>query len=176
MLKNIIKTIKSSSKQSEFGLIIDWNFHKKNKWVCALTPYLVKAIINEFNPVIISNQLDYNLKKRKLKYIISMEPGWAAPKLRYDPQQKHVIGIFISDPHNKTSWLESYINTNNINYVFSYYKEPFFYHFENFPKEKFIHTPWAIPDQFILKNKIISRNNNKNVLTVANIFFITYHL
>lgn len=143
-------------KQSQYGLVIDWKFHRQNRWVCAQSPYLVDAIIKEFNPVVISSQLMYEFHKRKLKYIISFEPGWAAPKITYDTSQGHTIGVFASDPHNKTSWFQQYVYNNNIRYVFSMYYYPFIYHFPHFDLNRLLHVPWAIPDDFVVDRESIN--------------------
>lgn len=158
MFKKIFQYIQKSN-QSEFGFAMDAEFRDKKKWVSALTPYLIEAIISEFNPILISNQKDYDKNKYRIRNIISLEPGWAVPKINYDTKLKQNIGIFVSDPHNKVDWLEDYVSQNNISHIFSYYHSPFFYHFPNFPKDKFVHFPWAIPDQFINGNPIKVRNN-----------------
>lgn len=146
-------------KHSEFGIVINWKFHLQNKWVSIFGPYLVKAIIEEFDPIIISSQTDYKWHKKKLKYIIAMEPRWAAPEIKYDKKIDQIVCMLSSDPHNKTEWLENYVQTNNIDYVLSQYFHPFFYHFPNFPSEKFIHFPWAVPDEFVLQSAITIQNN-----------------
>ena len=69
------------SKTSDFGLILDWKFHIKNKWVSAYTPYLVNEIIRRFDPIIISSQRQYDFFKKKLKQILTFEPEWAAPRI-----------------------------------------------------------------------------------------------
>lgn len=141
--------VENFKNNTNIALVINWNFHKKNKWVSITMPYFVNSFIKEFNPIIISSQLEYALFKNKIKYIVSMEPGWAAPKIRYDKKRKHIIGMFVSDPHNKIDWFQDYIVNNKITYVFSQYYSPFFYHFPSFPKEKFIHFPWAVPDELV---------------------------
>lgn len=141
------------------GLVINWKFHQENRWVCAISKFLIDSIVKEFNPVIISSQIEYEIYKRKLKYILSLEPGWSAPKISYDKKLKHKIGIMISDPHNKTGWFQDYFEDNNITYVLSFYKSPFFYHFKTFPREKFIHFPWAVPDEWISKHEIVAHGN-----------------
>ncbi|GBG57997.1 hypothetical protein SPFL3102_01717 [Sporomusaceae bacterium FL31] len=155
-------------KSSEFGLVIDWNFHTNNRWVSALTPYLVNALVEEFRPIIISSQLEYELHKRKIKYIVSMEPGWAAPKIVYDKKQRHVVGVFVSDPHNKTDWFQSYVEKNDISFAFSLYNKPFWRHFPNFMKSKFVHMPWAIPDQYISHHEISVRNSEVVIFGAKN--------
>ena len=151
--------LKQLRKKSEYGLVINWKFHSRNQWVSIFSPFMVKAIIEAFDPIIISSQLEYELHKKKLRVIISMEPGWAAPKLRYDTRRDCIICIFASDPHNKTSWLEDYVQKNGINYVLSQYYHPFFYHFPKFPEEKLIHFPWAVPDSFLSNNELVARKN-----------------
>lgn len=144
--------------KTEVGFIIDWKFHKANKWVSAYSPFLINAIINEFNPIIITSQKAYNNYRNRLKYVISMEPGFAAPKIMFR-NQSHKTFVFVSDPHSKTNWFQEYIDENAIDYVLSLYNSPFFYHFPNFPKQKFIHFPWAVPDQMI-NNTIHYKGNN----------------
>lgn len=148
--------LRQINKKSEYGLVIDWKFHSQNRWVCAQSPYLVRALIEEFDPIVISSQFMYEWHKKKLRYIISLEPGWAAPKIKYDKCQGHVIGVFVSDPHNKTNWFEEYIYNNSIDYVFSYYYYPFLYYFPHFDLERLIHVPWAMPDEFCVEPDSIS--------------------
>jgi len=152
--------IENVKNKTNIALVINLNFHKKDKWVSIFAPYFVEAFIKEFNPIIVSSQLEYMVFKNKIKYIVAMEPGWAAPKINYDQKQKHVIGVFASDPHNKTDWFQDYILNNNITYVLSQYYSPFFYHFPIFPKEKFIHFPWAVPDELMPLNNIDLYNSD----------------
>ena len=154
----LLHILKKFSKKSDFGLIIDWKFHKNNGWCVALTPYLINSILKEFNPIIINNQDEYNKNKDKLKYLISVEPGWAAPVIKYDTSIVCKKAVFYSDPHLHTEERKRFFFDNDFDYIFSYYKSPFFYHMKDFPKDKFIHMPWAIPDQFINNNKIKIRN------------------
>lgn len=146
--------------KQRIGFCINYQMHSERRWVSALTYYLVEAIINEFNPIIIQNQSDYEHAKNSLTNIISMEVGWAAPKIEYGINHNKMIAMFVSDPHNKINWLEKYVEDNSLSYVYSYYEHPFFYHFPKFPPEKFIHLPWAIPDKLLSpKNRIVLRNN-----------------
>ncbi len=142
------------------GLVIDWRFHKRRGWVSIFAPFLVEAFIKRYDPVLLTSQLDYHLHKKKLRFILAMEPGWAAPKLRYDRNQRHTICVMASDPHNKTDWFQEYVFANNITYVLSQYYSPFFYHFPSFPPERFIHFPWAVPDQFLTPPPPSCRSNN----------------
>lgn len=139
---------------SDVGLVIDWKFHRQNRWVSIFMPQLVRSFVDKFSPHIISSQLEYDLLKKKLKLIISMEPGWAAPRIKYDGKMEHVICVVVSDPHNKTEWFADYVWKNGFDYVLSLYRSPFFHHFPNFPQEKFIHFPWAVPDAFISESPL----------------------
>lgn len=146
-------------KDSRFGLVIDWRFHQKRRWVSALTGYLVDAIVTAFQPVIITSQFDYWRHKRHLDYIVSMEPGWAAPRIRYDTTPSALKAVFYSDPHYRPDERRQYFDRNGFDYVFSYYRSPFFRHFQDFPESKFVHMPWAIPDRFVGRSAIIPRSN-----------------
>lgn len=155
----LIRTLRNIKNKSDIGLVINWHFHLKNKWVSAFSPFLVDALIQEFNPIIISSQNEYKIYKNILRIIISMEPGWAAPMLKYDNNLRQIKLVFVSDPHNKTDWFQKYVEDNSVNYVLSFYKEPFFYHFKNFPENRFVHFPWAVPDSLISYHTISVRNN-----------------
>jgi hypothetical protein len=143
----------------QVALVINWRFHKKNKWVSAFSHYFVEAFVAEFNPIIISNQLKYNYYKKRVTHLVSMEPGWAAPRLRYDTKIDTLKFVMYSDPHNDTQNRLDYFHKNDFNYVLSFYDTPFFKHFKTFPREKFIHFPWAVADQFLTHNPILSNNN-----------------
>ena len=151
--------LKNVTLKTDVALVIDWQFHKKRKWVSIFTPYLVDAFIDVFEPLIISSQLEYEVFKKKIKFVLSMEPGWAAPKLSYDVSLKQTICVMASDPHNKTHWFQDYVIKNDISYVLSQYYSPFFYHFPYFPVERFVHFPWAVPDQFISNREVAARDD-----------------
>lgn len=145
-------------KKSECGLVLDWRFHKKNKWVCASSGYLINAIIATFDPIIISSQIEYEWHKNKLKYIIAIEPGWSAPRISYDCSIECIKVVFYSDPHNDTQNRLKYFNDNGFDFVLSLYYDPFFRHFKGFPEDKFIYMPWAVPDQFLSTHNLMVRD------------------
>lgn len=161
-MKNLtpIKTLfRGLVNQSRFGLVLNWDFHLKNKWVSAYTPFLIRAIIQALNPVIIDSQLLYNLKKRNIDTILSFEPGIQSPRITYDKSVDCRKGIIYSDPHYKSQERFRYFDENGFDLVFSLYKRPFFRHFKGFPKEKFVHWPWAVPDQFISGHPLRARSS-----------------
>lgn len=47
---------KNIGRKSNLGLVIDWKFHLKNRWVSAYTPFLVNLIVQQFDPIIVSSQ------------------------------------------------------------------------------------------------------------------------
>jgi hypothetical protein len=158
--KNLIRNLLQSFRsQSGFGLVVDWGFHLKNKWVSAYTPFLVDAIVRELNPIIIDSRLSYLIHKKKLKYILSFEPGISAPAITYDRTIPCKKGIIYSDPHYKPLQRMRYFESNGFDVVFSLYKRPFFRHFKGFPADKFVHWPWAVPDHLISTHPIRARTD-----------------
>lgn len=154
---------KNLGKKSRIGLVINWSFHKKDKWVSAYSPYLIRALIKEFDPIIITDIFTYKLFKNRLDYILSMEPGWAAPFIKFDSHAHKKVIVFVSDPHKKVDWLEEYVESSNINFILSYYDRPFWFHFPNFDRDKFIHFPWSVPDQFIISETDLENKREKGL-------------
>jgi hypothetical protein len=156
MVRNFLKNWKNDSN---FGLVINWSFHVRNKWASAYSPYLVSETIKRFKPIIISSQTQYNFFRKRLRYILSFEPGWAAPRIKYDPKIDCIKAVIYSDPHYQPEIRQKYFNDNGFDFVLSLYHKPFFNHFINFPESKFVHFPWAVPDQFIATGDISVRSN-----------------
>jgi hypothetical protein len=148
-----------AGNRSDFGLVIDRRFHSGNRWVSAYAPFLVKAIVAAFDPVVISSQAEYDRRKRKLRRILSFEPGWAAPKIRYDGRIDCVKAVMYSDPHYEPAERRRYFDENRFDAVLSLYRSPFFRHFPGFPEEKFVHFPWAVPDAFLSDEPPAVRSN-----------------
>ena len=157
-LRNLL-TSKRRQKISDFGLILDWKFHKRKRWVSASMPFLVDEILAEFAPVVISSQRQYNYCKRHLKFIVAFEPGWAAPLLNYDRRINCCKAVIYSDPHYKSEERRKYFELSGFDYLLSLYNSPFHNHFRGFPSEKFIYFPWAIPDQFISSHTLTVRSS-----------------
>jgi len=149
------------AEPARLGLVIDWDFHQAGRWVSIFAPHLVDGIIARFDPVIISSQQEYDQAADDLVAAISMEPGWAAPRLRFNG--RHPAAVLVSDPHNKTSWFQDYVQANNISHVLSQYYSPFFHHFPDFPQDRFVHFPWAVPDAYIYQEEIDRRQASSEV-------------
>jgi hypothetical protein len=122
-------------------------------------PFLVRAILAEFKPVVISSQRQYERHKRQLRFILSFEPGWAAPALCFDRQIECCKTVIYSDPHYRPLERREYFETNGFDYVLSLYCAPFFKHFKKFPEKKFIHFPWAVPDLFVSSVEVMVKSN-----------------
>jgi glycosyl transferase family 1 len=140
---------RSYLKRSAFGLVLDWDFHRSNRWASAYSSFLAEAIIAEFDPVIISSQQQYDFHRKRLSCILSFEPGWAAPHIRYDRRCESLKAVMYSDPHYQPEVRSKYFEENGFDFLLSLYRAPFFQHFKGFPEEKFVHFPWAVPDRFV---------------------------
>lgn len=148
----------AQDENTGFGLIIDWAFHRRGGWVSVFAPHLVEAFLTSFRPRIISSQEEYDRHKSTVRWILSMEPGWAAPRIKYDRALRQTVAVMASDPHNKCDWFQEYVLENDIRYVLSQYRRPFFYHFPGFPPERFVHFPWAVPDAFLHRSPLQVRS------------------
>ena len=98
----------------KIGLIINYNFHLQNNWVCANSFHLFDQIIKRLNCRIISSQKEYDKNYENLLVTISAEPGWAAPKIKY--KDTHIKYVFYSDPHYKSRERENYLINNNVSF------------------------------------------------------------
>ena len=153
-------------KKSQFGVVVNWPFHLENRWVVAGTGFLVDALVSDFNSVIISTQDDYERHKQDLTHIVYIARG--VPEINFDTTIKCTKAILISDPHYKADVIYKYLLDNEIDYVLGCYKSPFFYHFKDFPKDKFVHLPWAIPDHCISEHAIAVRRNDVAIFGAKN--------
>ena len=149
------------------GLILNRDFHFQNRWVSALTPRLVEGILRRFHCCWIQTQQEYESCLGDVEALLSMEPGWAAPRLEFgctaslrEKLASIPSCIFYSDPHDK-SWREEYFLENRLDYVLAYYDVPTRRHFRRLPAERIVHFPWAIPDESIAGGPIRLRSHLK---------------
>jgi len=142
------------------GIVLMCGF---DNWVSVLTPRLIDSLLQNFDCYYISSQYDYNtaLMHLDLDAILSFEPNWASPKLNYKKEDRNFpIFIYYSDPH-KDHWREDYFLENDLDYVLTPYYHPFKYHFKKIPEEKIVHFPWAIPDDYVAKSKVVFHGDKK---------------
>jgi len=149
--KNILR---DSAVSVKVGLVLDIDFHLSNRWVSAVTPYLINSLLEELSCVVIRNQRDYDKFKDQLDVIISTEVGWSAPLISYKEGKPTLKYIFLSDPHRDSESRQEYILKNSFSYVLAYYYHPTLYHFKRIPSKNIIHFPWAVPDEFVNSNPI----------------------
>jgi FkbM family methyltransferase len=142
------------------GLVLNRQFHEENRWCSATTYHLVEEIKRHFQCVYIEDQQDYEKCLGDLDVLLSMEPGWAAPRLEFvrTPESQVRLAaipsyILYSDPH-ANQWRQEYFLSNRLDYVLSYYRAPFLRHFRQIPPDRMIHFPWAIPDDWISQDPI----------------------
>lgn len=145
----------ASAAPLKIGLILDQAFHAEHRWVSTLTPKLVDYLLAHHQIAWISNQKDYEQHLGDVDALISMEPGWAAPRLDFirTPALRQQLAqtpafIFYSDPHDN-QWREEYFLHNQLDYVLGFYYHPTLYHFKRLPREKLVYFPWSIPDEWI---------------------------
>jgi len=155
-----IDILNNANVQQKIGLVLDLNFHLADRWVCALTPYLINKLINDFKCVIIQNQRDYNRFKNNLDVVISTHPGWSAPFIKYDMKKQKLKYIIYSDPHNSPEKYQRYFKENNFSYILAYYLNPTYFHFKDVAREKILHFTWAIPDEFVETGPIECQNQD----------------
>ncbi len=149
------------------GLVLDKRFHQEGRWVSALTPRLVEALLSRFDCRWIENQRDYEAQLGDLDALLSMEPGWAAPRLDFSrtPALRAKLAsipsyIMYSDPHDN-AWREDYFLDSGLGFVLAYFWSPTFYHFRRLPPARVIHFPWSIPDDWLSDEPIRFRGQTR---------------
>jgi hypothetical protein len=137
------------NKKSRVGLVLNWGLHQKDNWTVAQYPFFVKKFIERFDPLIITSQKVYDRHCEHLDSVFAFGArNNKGPTLCYHGDQ--TVLLFASDPNNKSKWLHSYINENNIDYALTPYYQPFLYYIPDFDDTKLIHFPWAVPKEFIV--------------------------
>ena len=144
---NILKSQVEKDNESRFGFVVHWSFYQNNRWGIAQTPYVAEAILNEFDPVVITTQKSYERHKDHLDCVVSFYPGFSAPLIEFNSNE-HVTCAITSDPHNEIEYRNEYFCRNDVDYVLTHYYHPFKRHF---PKESYevVHFPWAVPDHIV---------------------------
>lgn len=147
---NTYKTVTERGKRSEYGLVINWGHHFQNNWPVAVYVFLVNELIKKYDPVLVTTQRAYERHKDDLEYIISFEGcSKKAPAITFDETAHRTVAMFAGHTHDKIPWFTDYVDNHNIDYVLSRYHDPFFVHFPDFDRERLVHVPWSVPDQFV---------------------------
>lgn len=150
----------NGSPAVRLGLVLDLAFHQQNKWVSATTRYLVEAIMDAYDCRTIQSQQDYEESIGDCNALLSMEPGWASPKLDFTltPGLREKFSqiptyIYFSDPHANL-WRQDYFLQHGFQYLLSFYYYPLRFHFRRIPEDRIVHLPWAVPDKWIGDNPV----------------------
>lgn len=145
----------------KIGLVLNLEFHLANRWVSAITPFLIDGLIRELRCIVIGNQTQYEDCKENLDAVISTEVGWSAPPLRYVTKKPILKYIFVSDPHRSPQERQQFISENGFAYLLAYYYHPTLVQFAQTPAENIVHFPWAIPDEFVNGHPIRDRGREQ---------------
>ncbi|MFM1944701.1 MAG: hypothetical protein RI897_3683, partial [Verrucomicrobiota bacterium] len=144
----------------KLGLVCDREFHEEDRWVVATTGPLVKGILDRFDVVWIGNQDDYEAALGGLDVVLSMEPGWAAPRLDFGRNaalrqefRRKASFICYSDPH-ANGWREDYFLSQGFDRLLAFYDMPTRRHFRRIPEGRLVHFPWVVPDEWIPRGEI----------------------
>jgi hypothetical protein len=144
----------------KLGLILDPEFYILEKSVSAVTLPLVHAFTKTFETRIIYDQQTYNRLCSKVDFLVSFEPKWAAPILKWGRSGllRHSLPVcpcyvMMSDPHNQL-WREKYFLDEGLDYILALYDQPTRHHFTRVPPEKIVHFPWPIPEEWISNDPI----------------------
>ena len=157
------------SEKLRLGLILNKEFHQQNRWVVATTPYLVNGILDRFDCCWIESQHDYENCLGDIEILLSLEPGWAAPKLDYsrtaalrEKLASKLSYIMYSDPHD-AQWREDYFLNSGLDFILAYYYRPTLRNFPRLSVDQIVHFPCTIPDVWIRTTPIVMRSQ-KNIL------------
>lgn len=142
---------KNRETDSSVGLVVNWGFHHFDQWPVAEYPFLVRAIVDRFDPIVIPSQQAYQRQKHRLDAIIAFEPDqWMAPRISYDTSCNHRIGLITGHPHTKGEWFPKYIRSNDIDSILCRYYQPFVHYFPELASECLVHFPWSMPEAFVI--------------------------
>lgn len=164
---NIWKEVHQYDKDSTYGLVLNWGLHERDHWTAAWYPFFVKRFVEYFDATIITSQRSYKRKADDLEYIFAFgSRNKKGPTLSYDTDLDQTVLLFVSDPHNRSEFLERYINDNEIDRVVSPYYQPVLYHLPGLEEERLEHFPWPVPEKFVVDPQEIEYRGD-NVLRVS---------
>lgn len=148
---NIWKELNQNNNDSAYGLVLNWGLHKRDHWTAAWYPFFVKRFIEHFDAQIITSQRSYERKADDLEYLFAFgSRNKKGPTLKYDTNLDQTVLLFVSDPHNRSEFLERYIKNNEIDRVVSPYYRPVLHHLPGLEEERLEHFPWPVPAEFVV--------------------------
>jgi hypothetical protein len=155
----------TENRKIRLGLILSPERYILEKFMAATTPYLIRGIVKRFDCRLIASQQDYDRYYDEVEALLSFEPRFAAPVLKWrrgllrsrTPKLSYVL---CSDAH-KDAWREDYILQNRITFLLGFYYAPFRRHFRRIGEEQLIHFPWIVPDDWITDEPLQSRSQER---------------
>jgi hypothetical protein len=154
------------SKKLRLGLILDPEYYLLGKAVCALTPPLIDAFIRNFDTRILYSQERYDALCTEVDLLISHEPDWAAPRLRWNRAGRFRRSlprcptyVMMSDPHGPRG-RDEYFQSQGLDFILGYYLHPTRHHFPWLGRDQLVHYPWAVPDAWMDEAPIAARGQD----------------
>jgi hypothetical protein len=152
------------AEKIRIGLIMHPKRFILNQFTSATTPYLIRGIVQRFTCELITSQEDYDGLYDRVDALLSLEPQFASPVLswkrgflrRRKPKLSYVL---CSDPH-LLQWRERYFLENGISHMLALYLAPTEFHFREIPRERIVHFPWCVPDQFISSGTVVDHGQD----------------
>lgn len=173
---HLFDTYKKSKnkKTSPYLFICSRPFYDKKKWQVVSQAELWYRFVKEENVLICGSFISYYLFGRQKDYVISLEPKYNAPLIRFTEKHKKVL-IFISDSHSKI-WLSKYIINNNITHILTPYRKTLIHtgYFKPLSELNIYSFPWCVSDHLLDDINIESRD--KRVLGFGQIGGDVYDL
>ncbi|WP_346209176.1 glycosyltransferase [Aeromonas salmonicida] len=162
-LLNIRNAYKKSKEEktnhSEVVFICSLPFFYQRRWQVVSQADLWHDFVSQENCLICGSFLSYWLFARHKKTVISLEPKYAAPCIKFS--KRHIkTFVMISDSHSK-SWLPRYIVKNNITDVITPYKMTLEYTGFHKPlAQSRVHSlPWCVLDKLLDDVKVCAKDN-----------------
>ncbi|WP_114765996.1 glycosyltransferase [Vibrio rhodolitus] len=150
---SLLSTYKRSKEKkiasSEVVFICSRDFFFNKKWQVASQKDLWFGFVNETSALVCGSCISYYLFGKRKKYVVSLEPRWNAPKVRFSKIHRRVL-VTVSDSHSK-KWLPKYLARNNITHIVTPYKKTLLqtgYH-GKIPEECVISFPWCVADDVL---------------------------
>jgi hypothetical protein len=153
----------------KLGLILDPEFYILEKSVSAVTLPLIRAFTKAFDTRVIYDQQTYDRLCSKVDFLVSFEPKWAAPVLKWrragllhNSLPDCPCYVMMSDPQDHL-WRESYFLRQGLDFILALYDRPTRHHFKHISHQQIVHFPWPIPEEWI-SDEPISYHDQKEIM------------
>ena len=129
------------------------------KWQVVSQTELWERFSERDDVILCGSFLSYKIFGRRAKNVVSLEPKYNAPKIKFSKKHDKVI-VFLSDAHSK-SWLNKYIKKNNITDIITPYKKTLLdTGFSSELIQNKVHSfPWCVNDHIVSGDQVRARSN-----------------